>query len=70
MCNLTRKDAKIVVKGYDSRLTLTYDANYQEYCVKVKGSPNADYFTNDRMDAVNTAYQMALAFTHRQHDKA
>lgn len=32
-----------------------FDSDVQEYIVKIKGKPEADYFTNDKSDALSTA---------------
>ncbi|MGC3025850.1 hypothetical protein ACPUER_11970 [Burkholderia sp. DN3021] len=37
------------------------DSEWNEYVVCVVGNPDADYFTNDRADAIATAELMADA---------
>lgn len=40
------------------------DSDNQEYCCKLsldnKYQPDADYFTEDKLDAISTAYQMLV----------
>ena len=44
-----------------SPITIYYDSDYSEYQVKIKGQPDATYFTNDINDALRTAQLMRNA---------
>ncbi len=46
-----------VTKGSNT-VKVYYDYFWQEYSVTLKGSPKATYFTNDRLDALDTARAM------------
>lgn len=41
-----------------SPISVWWNAEWQEYVVKVKGKPNASYHTSDRGDAMATAQKM------------
>lgn len=41
-----------------SPISIYYDSDYSEYQVKIKGQPDATYFTNDKNDALSTAQLM------------
>lgn len=41
-----------------SPVAIYYDSDYQEYQVKIKGQPDATYFTDDKNDAISTAQLM------------
>jgi len=61
---MTMKQAKLIVKSYNAQLSRVYG----EYRVRwPSAGPDADYFTNDLDDAIDTArfeYQRHL----RRHD--
>lgn len=53
---------KFLGNGTAKRVTVVYDSNYGEYQVLYyfngKRHPSGDYYTNDRLDALQTAEQM------------
>jgi len=55
--SITLKQAQALVRSLGLRLK--YSAEYAEYTVVVPHNRAADYFTNDRADAVATAQAMA-----------
>lgn len=42
----------------NSGIAIYFDSDYGEYQVKIKGKPNATYFTDDKADALSTAQAM------------
>jgi hypothetical protein len=46
------------VTNGEEQARVYYNPQDKEYVVKLKGRPNADYFTDDKMDAVKTAFGM------------
>jgi hypothetical protein len=54
-----KKRFAAVKKMFTSKgISLTYNSDYEEYKVKLKGYPNADYHTSDLDDAIGTANGM------------
>ncbi len=47
-----------LAKQVSDKATVYWDAEWQEYIVKLKGNPNADYYTDDKADAYGTAKEM------------
>jgi len=41
-----------------SKISVWFDAEYDEYQVRVAGNKNATYYTNDKNDALRTAQVM------------
>jgi hypothetical protein len=56
---MTLAQAQREVSRFSTSLRLVKDYNYGEFQVRVKGLPEATYFTDCIEDAVNTARSMA-----------
>ena len=45
-----------------SPVSVYFNSEYSEYIVKIKGNSAADYFTDDKQDALQTARHMLKSF--------
>ena len=41
-----------------SPVSVYFNSEYSEYIVRIKGNSSADYFTDDKQDALQTAQRM------------
>lgn len=53
-----RKIDQLVDSNTGVVVTVHYDSECKEYRVRIAGNPDADYFTNDLLDADKTASLM------------
>ena len=53
-----RKLAQIANPANGKLAKVYYNSDLEEFCVKLSGAPNADYFTTERSDAMDTANAM------------
>ena len=55
---LTITDVKNEVKAMG--LICRYDSDMREFCVRIPGCPDEDYFTDDKLDAIGVAREMRI----------